>query len=534
MHETAHGALMQQWERMPLPLGEIGLLLRTSDADYLHRIFLFMEGTVSLAIAYGLALAHHRGELHVTASELADALDRASLGKRRQLLQRLPCGWDLRLRDESYAPLVAATLGESQLPRRGGPTIGQALDALVTARNQLAHPTLPAAVRPDLAGHVVDACVRLALSNAHFQARLLRCDGFGTTAAGRAGVVASSMTGIRPVPYRGGTPIEAPGIERRGQLFLRDPDGHALPLGPFLQHEDDQVFLLTDFTKGTPRFWSPLNDQHRTGESWGDAVMRTLTSAPAPPQASPPAPSRTPAANPTPRSPAQVSSALDSRPGTAPIRPRSNRIGFAAAGVASLLLISGLAAAALLSAPDEPTAEAASSAPSSPALSGTPAPSPDERPTDPTLRSLFDLEGVTFGVAADVLRPREIGEVPPRCPPNSAAANPPGRPWTVFEIDAPRIPGERRTVAWIDQGLGLFELNVFSGATPRAVAHWVENQLGQPPTATSTQGNSFRWELGEHRVNVGINRNGTTMLIVFHQHKKDAFSARRRLLCGTR
>jgi hypothetical protein len=279
VNETHHGQLMREWERMPLPLGAIGALLRTSDAERLHRIFIFMETTVSLALSYGLAVAYRSGRWSLPPTDLAAALDQSSLGSRAQLLQQLDCGWDLRATNEGFRDVVRLALGPSQLPKRGEPSVAQALQAMVAARNQLAHPSIPNAIRPEAAGAVADGVVALARTNRWFGYRLLRADGFAALPDGQPGVIATSMTGLHPAPYRGHAPILAPEVRLVGELFLYRDDGgepELCLLSPFVVARGPHVYFLADYRKGRPVMWCSSANAPAPDEAMTRAVEVVL------------------------------------------------------------------------------------------------------------------------------------------------------------------------------------------------------------------------------------------------------------------
>lgn len=139
---------MREWERMPIPLASFGLSLRVSDEDFYHRIFVFMEATVALAVSYGLARVCQQQGWSTGSVDVRDALERSSLGKRMRLIRALPCGWDLNSRSEAFRSVVRAAYPGQKIRRT--PSVGNALDAIVTARNKLVHPTIPNVVAHEL------------------------------------------------------------------------------------------------------------------------------------------------------------------------------------------------------------------------------------------------------------------------------------------------------------------------------------------------------------------------------------------------
>jgi hypothetical protein len=493
VNETQHGQLMREWERMPLPLGAVGALLRSSDAERLHRIFTFMETTVSLALSYGLAVAYRSGRWSLPPTDLAAALDQSSLGSRAQLLQQLDCGWDLRTTNEGFRDVVRLALGPSQLPKRGEPSVAQALQAMVAARNQLAHPSIPNAIRPDAAGAVADGVVALARTNRWFGYRLLRADGFTAMPDGQRGVIATSMTGLHPAPYRGHAPIFAPEVHSVGELFLFREDGGARELcllSPFVVARGKHVYFLADYRRGRPVMWCASHDAPAADEAMVRAVEAVLGAA-APAATSPVA---APLSTPKPSADPPNAQALSSHPSGVSgsvSAPRASRKGvvLGAGIVVGVLGICGGALTIPMSCSEEPKpmvfvpndglgelAPSSTATGSSP-ISGSSATANAPRPydSDEALWALLRLP-TRFGASTSTLAATGHVAAPraPECP---------GATWTSYDLLGHAIPAATAARAWVDDELGLVEITATSDASPAALISWVQTTLGRAPTA---------------------------------------------------
>lgn len=507
---------------MPLPLGSVGVLLRSSDADHLHRIFTFMETTVSLAISYGLAVAYRTGRWSIPPADLRSALDQASLGTRAQLFQQLDCGWDLRATSDGFRGVVELALGKAQLPKRGDPSVAQALQALVAARNQLAHPTIPKAIRSDAAAAVVDGVVALARTNRWFGYRLLRAEGFATTPEGRPGVIATSMTGLHPSPYRGHAPIHAPEVHSVGELFLYREDGalrEVCLLSPFVVARGKHVYFLADYRKGRPVMWCSSVDAPPPDDAMIRDVEAVLGAGAL--RDVPVAAARMPDATPDIRANVE---ALASSPSGIAGRPSVDRgsrkglvMGVALVGV---LVAAALVVAFVASDSPEPMVfdplDTPMGAPSSP--SAAPSSSYDR---DEALWALLGLE-VRFGASASALT--STGRVgAPRGPECGGAT------WRSYDVLGHGVPAATGVRAWVDDELGLVEVTATSDASPADLMEWVERRLGRAPTGRSAR--SARWCLGARGVSVAIDRHGRPMLRVVHEGLRSRFGEKRRASC---
>jgi len=501
---TEHGEHLAQWESMPLPLACLGIGLRTRDHGQWQRGITFLETMFSLAIAYGLAQRRERTGEDLDPRELEGYLTAASLGQRLELIQRLPTGWDLTARSESFVDLVRDVLGPADLPKRKAPSVAQALSAIVTGRNILAHPQNSPMHESQVLERVLGGAEVLAGLNQLFSLRLLRCDGFGATADGRPGVVCSAFMGRAVAPYRHKEVLDVPAVRAVGQMFLFDPHtGWALDLHPFVQCDGDEVFILSAIDKGRARYWNPLTGGRLHGApTEGPTTPRRLT----PPESS------------------------NGVAATMVRRRTSLRKVLALAGTLSVLLGSVL----LLS---RSSGEEASAAPIGPApASSTPAAvaprssTPPKVSADPILRQLFGLQ-VDFGAPVASVEPGTTGRLPARC--RGRLNEPlPGEPWVAFDLPTADIPGQQRTAALVDRESGLFEVDVYTSADVAPLAAWVQRRMGEEPTAVADDRSWFRWRWGERQINVARNRNGNTMLIAFHDARKQAFAARRRALCA--
>lgn len=518
---------MREWERMPLPLGAVGAMLRSSDAERLHRIFTFMETTVSLALSYGLAVAYRSGRWSLPPADLAAALDQSSLGSRAQLLQQLDCGWDLRTRSAGFRDVVSLALGSGQLPRgRGEPSVAQALQAMVAARNQLAHPSIPNAIRPDAAGAVADGVVELARTNRWFGYRLLRADGFAAMPDGRPGVIATSMTGLHPAPYRGHAPIFAPEVHSVGELFLYRDDGGARELcllSPFVVARGPHVYFLADYRKGRPVLWCSSADAPAPDEAMTRAVEAVLGASSGPPSPVP-----------------GLVEALASSPSgvSARVTPTPSRKGWmVGAGVVAALVLLALVVVFLAWRSDGEVVAGASAGPLTGSASGASSgwgPSPS-RPLEATpssgttanydrdeaLWALLRLP-TRFGVPPSELM--STGSVGPARGPECVGAT-----WSAYDVYGHSIPAATTVRAWADADLGLVEVAATSDASPNALIDWVERTLGRPPTGRAPR--SARWCLGDRGVSVAIDRRGRPMLRIVHEPLRARFGEKRREHC---
>lgn len=511
---------MREWERMPLPLGAIGALLRSSDAERLHRIFTFMETTVSLALSYGLAVAYRSGRWSLPPTDLAAALDQSSLGSRAQLLQQLDCGWDLRTTNEGFRDVVRLALGPSQLPKRGEPSVAQALQAMVAARNQLAHPSIPNAIRPDAAGAVADGVVALARTNRWFGYRLLRADGFTAMPDGRPGVVATSMTGLHPAPYRGHAPIFAPELHSVGEFFLFREDGGARELcllSPFVVARGKHVYFLADYRRGRPVMWCASHDAPAADEAMVRAVEAVLGAA---------APVFAPISRGVDQGSERAASgsAAEARGNT---QARSGRRGWAI-GVVFIAAIAAVAAATFVwSNAAEPPPVALDTSGDVPIHTLSSAPSSPPRATlrhqrDGALWTLFALDERFGASAADITSTGRLGA---REPLQCASAT-----WRVYELVDPNVPGATRITLWIDDELGLFEVSAMSDQSVAAISAWVETRLGAP--TGRGRGDSATWCNGASGVSVAFApRLGRTLLRVVDDDLRARWGAKRRELC---
>ena len=155
---------------------------------------------------------------------------------------------------------------------------------------------------------------------------------------------------------------------------------------------------------------------------------------------------------------------------------------------------------------------------------------PPKVSADPILRQLFGLQ-VDFGAPVASVEPGTTGRLPARC--RGRLNEPlPGEPWVAFDLPTADIPGQQRTAALVDRESGLFEVDVYTSADVAPLAAWVQRRMGEEPTAVADDRSWFRWRWGERQINVARNRNGNTMLIAFHDARKQAFAARRRALCA--
>lgn len=512
---------MREWERMPLPLGAVGALLRSSDAERLHRILTFMETTVSLALSYGLAVAYRSGRWSLPPTDLAAALDQSSLGSRAQLLQQLDCGWDLRTTNEGFRDVVRLALGPSQLPKRGEPSVAQALQAMVAARNQLAHPSIPNAIRPDAAGAVANGVVALARTNRWFGYRLLRADGFTALPDGRPGVIATSMTGLHPAPYRGHAPIFAPEVHSVGELFLFREDGGARELcllSPFVVARGKHVYFLADYRRGRPVMWCASHDAPAADEAMVRAVEAVLGAA---------APVFAPISRGVDQASERAPSGSAVEAGSTPIRSTRRRWAIGVVFVAVIAAVAGLTVARdetaepLLLSPldtshDVPI-QPLSSVPSSTAT----ARSTMRHRRDGALWALFGLDARFGTLAPDIASSGRLGPV---APPQCANAT-----WRVYELVDPNVPGATRVTLWIDDELGLVEVGATSDQTVAALSAWVEARLGPPTRQNRTHA---AWCNGASAVSVAFAPElGRPLLRVIDDDLRARWGAKRQELC---
>ena len=114
------------------------------DPSYLPKLFALTEATIGMAVALGLARMRGKPDWSRAASEVVTRLERAALGTRLEIVHQLDalqagvCGWALSERLSRTAGLLEAVGADAG---KGPPSVAQALDALVRARNMLAHPS---------------------------------------------------------------------------------------------------------------------------------------------------------------------------------------------------------------------------------------------------------------------------------------------------------------------------------------------------------------------------------------------------------
>lgn len=515
---------MEEWERLPLPLASLGLRLGVRDSDQWHRALTFVEAMLGLAFAYGLAVQRRDQHRLPPWAELKSALAKSSLGHRVELLHWVHSGWTLDAPAPECSQLVRAALGEAQMPKRRPPSVRQAFEALVVARNQLAHPSLPSTVKEQLLDAFVAGAAALAKSNSHFARRLLRCDGFSATSRGTPGVVAAAMTGLGAIPYRQGRAVEVSGVQSVGQLFLlatRDGDP-ALDLQPFVVADGDDVLFLVGAVGEKARFWSPTSrrDQVVAVETLYGGGSSSISSSPSDSQPELDAP----------RAEHHPPPLVDGRP----------RWGLWVGGGAALVAVLLVGGALMLgSSPVEQQGSTPSSTGSAPAHDPSPENTAGDSPNaeaapragDPILVALFDVP-LPFGAPLQSVEPLGTEVRSAHCRGDEEPL--PGQPWAAVDLPTSSAPGHQRAVVLVDAEGGLFEVNVYSNAEPAAVAGWVESELREPPTAVSQDRSWYRWRFGARQVNVARNRYGKTMIIAFHDPKKIAFGERRRELCAPR
>lgn len=107
---------------------------------------------------------------------------------------------------------------------------------------------------------IVEAVETLVGMNELFRRRLMRVDGFGATGDGKPGVIASTMTGLKPVLYQSGRVLALAGKHQVGDLFVMGET--PLPLAPFVVCLGDDVYFLSEYRKGTPVLWCPNKERH--------------------------------------------------------------------------------------------------------------------------------------------------------------------------------------------------------------------------------------------------------------------------------
>jgi len=556
MERTLHGWTQDFWQRMPLPIAELGVQLSISEPDYLRKLFALTEATFGLGVAYGLAYARaFDPDWPTLARQVTPLLSRSSLGHRHQVLTLLDkrlrgaSGWNLAERAPLLAGIVQAMLSQQATDR---PTVTQGMSALVRARNAYAHPSTGTTPSSELLVTWEQALQALLSSNSLFsESRLLWLETVRISTGGGYELTAQSLQGPVAMPYRRGTTQPVTDPVQPGKVYLRFPDERLLKLHPFVAASTGRTYVLADIGRA-PSLWNPLS-----GDTYPDDLSRDFEDAFAAGTVDAEAP---PTAEHVPDTVADYPAAAQHRSASAFQAPApigdddqasaevpatrwlpATHLWMIAAGLATVLLVSGAVGVALLLAPDEETVTvsgdpqvAPSGVGSSPLGSGSLEPddpscdvSPSSAPT------AADLPAFLTGMALHWGEPPS--DVVARCGPMDTAS---GEACTAEILEwrrttrtGPHVP-EGDVALPFHHRHGLFEVLLYTDEPVDVVVDQLERYT---ENARRVDDDPVHWDFGDASLSVDVaRRDGRTLIKAWHDENDRAYHAERCEVCPCR
>ncbi len=494
MERTLHSWTQTFWQKMPLPVAELGAQLSVEDQDYLRKLFALTEATFGLGVAYGMA----RVRAHVTdwpavAAEVSPLLRRSSLGNRHQALILLhryvdnASGWEPKEPAPLLAGIVRAVLPDQASDR---PTVAQGMSALVRARNLYAHPSSGASPPIELLRTWEEALQALLETNRLFVGgKLILTTQVRREPDRRWSFNAQSLQGPIAMPYRRGGAQPSNVVLEPQQAYLRMPDHSLLDLHPFVVADGQRSYVLGEL-KRVPVLWRPL-----TGESPSKDMSADFDRA---------LPgwreSQAPARAPTPVEVAWAGPVAEQSPAVPESIPGGSSVprwGLAAALVAVGLGLAGAGMALLVALTGDEDASAAAPEQSTPTPTDCTGPTP-QAPSGRDLPLLLTGKRLAWGHDVNAFQ-RQCGVLEDT---GGELCTQPILGWKLLHRPSPIVPGATAALAFHHRR-GLFEVLVFTHTPVEEMERRLEPYLS---LGTRTGDANPTWSFGDAKLRIAPTR----------------------------